>query len=608
MKKIALLLIILLLVLAGADLQAETLTEAPLEKDLIIRRIEIEGASKLLPFEIAAQMKTKEASWWPWSKPAYFNADTLAMDIEKIHSLYEDNGLYDTQITPEFTSLPKKRLSLVIQIQEGYYFRISKINILNAAHLNTDLKKLLYKSLKVNEKGIFSYQNYKDSKKVILSILADHGYYEAQVSGRVILDRETLQAKVEFSLETGPLQKFGRIMVSGIKKVREGLITRELTFKGDEIFSASKLYHSQQRIFDLGFFKSVILEPVASLQDHSTLDIKLQVEERPFYNLKIGPGYGPEDKARIQAFWKLYNFGRLGGNLESNWKMAQRQHLLVVNYTQPYFSDRYTNLIAGIGYEKDFYDYYRREKESGRGRLTRSLTSKLNTFFGYQVERDLLFLINPNLVFDEKTGFGRKYILSSFEVGFQYKTTEDLFNPKEGQINYFSWEFTPKYIGSSVSYLRGLWEYKYFQPLGRRIVIAWRNQFGYARPIFDSPSIPVFKRFFSGGSYSVRGYSYQGLRSRGENDSPVGGNSQWEGNFEFRFPCYRDFGAVLFYDYGEVFFQTKHYAFNELLTTAGIGLRYNTPLGPLRLDYGYKLKPYQGVDRYKIYLSIGQAF
>ncbi len=605
MKK---LLIILFLCLSTGILRAETLTEAPLEKDLVIRRIEIKGASKLLPFEITAQMKTRGSSWWPWSKPAYFNADTLAMDIDKIVNLYEDKGLYDTQVTPEFTILPKKKLDIVIQVQEGYYFRISQINILNDVHLNTDLKKMLYKNLKLNEKGLFSYQDYKTSKKNILSILADHGYYEAQVSGKVILDRETMQAKVEFTLETGPLQKFGKIMVSGTEKVREGLITRELMFKGDEIFNASKLYLSQQRIFDLGFFKSVILEPVASPQDYSTLDIKLQVEERPLYSLKIGPGYGPEDRARVQAFWKLYNFGRFGGNMEINGKLAVKQHLLEANYIQPYFIDRYTSLLAGIGYEKDYYDYYRREKESGRGRLTRSLTSTLNSYFGYQVERDLLFLTDPSLVLDENIGFGRKYILSFFEVGFQHKTTDDLFNPKEGQINSFSWEFTPKYLGSSVSYLRGLWEYKLFQPLNRYIVLAWRNQFGYVRPILESPSIPVFKRFFSGGSYSVRGYSYRALGPRDDKDNPIGGNSQWEGSFEVRFPFYRDFGGVLFYDYGEVFSQTRYYSLPQLLTTTGVGLRYDTPIGPIRLDYGYKLRPYQGTDRYKIYITIGQAF
>jgi len=601
MKKIILLAITMCIL--ASQLQAEILTEAPLEKDLLVHNIEIKGLAKFMPYEIAAQMKTKVTAWWPWSKPLYFDADVMEQDVDNIISLYQDNGLYDTRITPEFIILPKKRLDIIIQVQEGYYYRISKIDILNDEHLNNDLKKMLYNSLKLRENGIFSYQNYKASKKNILSILADHGYYEAQVSGQVIMDRETVQAKVEYFLETGPLQKFGRIQVSGTKKVREGIITRELVFKGNEIFSANKLYLSQQRIFDLGFFKSVVLEPVANPQDPTTLDIKLQVEERPFYNLKIGPGYGPEDKARIQAFWKLYNFGRLGGNLEINGKLAQLQHILDTN-----FSDRYTNLIAGVGYEKDFYDYYRREKVNSRVRITRSLTSTLNTFLGYQIERDRLFLLSPELVFDENAGFARKYVLSFLEVGFQHKTTEDLFNPRAGQINYFTWEFTPKYIGSSVSYLRGSWEYKFFQPLGRLVVLAWRNQFGYARPIFDSPSIPVFKRFFSGGSYSVRGYSYRALGPRDEQDNPIGGNSQWEGNIELRFPFYRDFGGVLFYDYGEVFSETRYYSLPRLSTTVGIGLRYDTVIGPLRVDYGYKLKPFQGTERYKIYVSIGQAF
>ncbi len=605
MKK---LLVLLIICLSAGRVTAEILTEAPLEKNLVIQSIEIKGLTKLLPYEIAAKMETKETSWWPWSKPAYFDADVLTQDLNNIVNLYQDNGLYDTQVAAEFILRPKKKLDLVIQIQEGYYYRISKIDILNDTHLNEAVKKMLYSSLELHENGIFTYQSYKTSKKKILTVLADHGYYEAQISGQVIMDRKKVQAKVVYTLETGPLQKFGRIKVSGTKGVREGIITRELLFKGDDIFSSNKLYLSQQRIFDLGFFKSVVLEPAVNPQDPAILDINVQVEERPFYNLKIGPGYGPEDRARIQAFWKLYNFGRLGGNLVVNGKLAQRQHILDTNLTQPYFSDRNTNLITGIGYQKDFYDFYRREKLNARARITRSLTPTLNTFFGYQVERDRLFLLDPALVFDEDTGFARKYILSFLEVGFQYKTTTDLFNPKAGQISYFTWEFTPKYIGSSVSYLLGSWEYKYFQPLGSHVVLAWRNQFGYARPILATNSLPVFKRFFSGGSYSVRGYSYRSLGPRDEQDNPVGGNSLWEGNIELRLPFYRDLGVVLFYDYGEVYSQTRYYSLPGLSTAAGIGLRYNTVIGPIRLDYGYKLKPFQGTERYKIYISIGQAF
>ena len=606
MVKKIILLIVLCCLASGAA--GKPMEEAPAQKDLIVRQVVLQGVTKFLPFEIYGQMQTKEKRWWPWSKVSHFSMETLQRDQDKIVSLYESMGFYDTQITPSYDVLAKKRIDIYLNIQEGYYFKISKIDILNDAGINTEVKKLLYKSLKINENGIFSYKNYDDSKKIILGILADHGYYEAEISGQVFLDRGLRTAKVEYTLQTGPLQKFGLIKVSGTHKVREGIITRELIFKGDETFNASELYDSQRRIFDLGFFRSVVLQPVPRPDDRSILDINLNVEERPFYNLKIGPGYGAEDRARIQAYWKLLIFGRLGGNLEINGKLAVLQHMVNINFTQPYFSDRFTSFISSVGYEKDFYNYYLQEKENGLARILRSLTPKLNVFFGYQVERDLIFITDPSVSYDPDTGFAHKYILSFLDTGFQHKTTDDIFNPKTGQIDSFTWEFTPKYLGSTVSFLRGLWEYKYFYSVNRYLVMAWRNQFGYVRPILGSPSVPVFKRFFSGGSYSVRGYGFQELGPHDDSDNPIGGNSQWEGNLEMRFPFYRNFGGILFYDYGEVFEPTKRYSINGLLTTMGFGLRYDTPIGPLRFDYGYKLKPYQGTDRYHLYVSIGQAF
>lgn len=607
-KKITLIILSCFLALR---LSAQTRQDWPLEKDLRVNRVMVQGVKKFLPFEIKVHLETKERNWWPWSEVHYFDSDVLEQDIERIIAFYENNGYYDTQIDVDFQFLSKKRVNIMLQIDEGYHFRVGKIDIFNDAGIAPEVKKLLYKNMAVVENGLFSYKNYKKSKTIMLSTLSDYGYYGAEMSGKVFLDRNTRTAKVEYTLNSGPLQKFGKSTVKGTQKVREGIITRELLFKSGDTFSASKMYESQRRIFDLGFFKSVVLEPVACPGVPSILDIHVDVEERPFYSLKIGPGYGPEDRARLQAFWRLFNFGRLGGNLEINGKLAVRHHLAESNFTQPYFGDRYTNFISGVGYEKSFFDFYHQEKESGRARLTRSITNYFNVFTGYQIERDLLFLRDPNRTFDEDIGFARRYMLSFLDVGFQHKTTEDLFYPKEGQINSFTWEFTPKYLGSSVSYLRGLWEYKYFYPLKRWMILSWRNQFGYARPILDTPSIPVFKKFFSGGSYSVRGYGDRDLAladTKDEKGNPIGGNSQWEGNIELRFPLYRDFGGVIFYDYGEVLARARSYTFADLRTTAGFGLRYDTPIGPLRADYGYKLKPFAGAERYKIYLSIGQAF
>lgn len=601
-------ILVILFCISVSPLWAQMRQDWPLEKDWRVNKVIVQGVKKFLPFEVKTHLETKEGNWWPWSKVRYFDSDTLEQDIEKIIAFYEDNGYYDTRIDVDFQILTKKRINIILQVEEGYHFRVSKIDIFDDAGIEPEVKKLLYQNMTIMENRLFSYKNYEESKKIALSTLADYGYYGAEMSGKVFLDRNTRTAKVEYTLSSGPLQKFGTVNVKGTQKVRVGLITRELLFRSGDTFSASKMYESQRRIFDLGFFRSVVLEPVARPGFPSVLDIRIEVEERPFYSLKIGPGYGPEDRARMQAFWRLFNFGRLGGNLEINSKLAVRHHLTEANFTQPYFGDRYTNFIGGVGYEKSFFDYYHQETLSGRARLARSVTNQFNVFCGYQAERDLLFLLDPNRAFDEDIGFAKRYVLSFLDVGFQHKTTEDLFYPKEGQVNSFTWEFTPKYIGSSVSYLRGLWEYKYFYPVKQQIILAWRNQFGYARPILDTPSIPVFKKFFSGGSYSVRGYGYRALGPKDEKDNPIGGNSQWEGNIELRFPLYRDFGGVLFYDYGEVIARTKSYTLADLRTTAGFGLRYGTPIGPLRADYGYKLKPFEGAERYKIYISIGQAF
>ncbi|MEE9193299.1 MAG: BamA/TamA family outer membrane protein, partial [Thermodesulfobacteriota bacterium] len=142
------------------------------------------------------------------------------------------------------------------------------------------------------------------------------------------------------------------------------------------------------------------------------------------------------------------------------------------------------------------------------------------------------------------------------------------------------------------------------------IVIAKRLQFGMLYPFGSTGEfdVPIFKRFFAGGSNSVRGFPFQKLGPLDSNEDPLGGNSLLVGNLEVRFPFYADLGGVVFLDYGNVFPDSFSYPLDKLKYAVGTGIRYNTIIGPLRLDFGYALNPNPDLNRFQVWLSVGQAF
>ena len=141
-------------------------------------------------------------------------------------------------------------------------------------------------------------------------------------------------------------------------------------------------------------------------------------------------------------------------------------------------------------------------------------------------------------------------------------------------------------------------------------MFAKRIQFGFIQPFGSTGEfdVPVFKRFFAGGSASMRGFPFQRLGPLDEDDDPLGGNSILIGNLETRFPLYRKIGGVLFLDYGNVYPSSLSYDFGDIRYAAGAGLRYNTIVGPIRVDLGYALNPVDELSRVQLFISIGQAF
>ncbi len=195
-------------------------------------------------------------------------------------------------------------------------------------------------------------------------------------------------------------------------------------------------------------------------------------------------------------------------------------------------------------------------------------------------------------------------------MGLRQDTTDDPADPRRGGLIATNLEVAPDFLGSSLQFFRTTAEVRRYHSLGAtNVVLAGRLKVGFIDPIQATSEIPIYRRFFAGGEGSVRGYRYDYLGPRDISGNPLGGEALVEGSLEVRIPLYKDFRAVAFLDFGNVFLKIRDLDLGQLKYSSGVGLRYQTPVGPIGVDVGFPLNPIDpGRDRYRFHLTIGQAF
>jgi outer membrane translocation and assembly module TamA len=189
-----------------------------------------------------------------------------------------------------------------------------------------------------------------------------------------------------------------------------------------------------------------------------------------------------------------------------------------------------------------------------------------------------------------------------------WRTSDSLLNPTKGFLLRGRLDHSSTAVLSDVSFIKLVFEARHYQRLWDHVILATRLEIGGIQPYGDSASVPFNVRFFAGGPGSVRGFALNRLGPLNSEGDPIGGESLIEGSVEVRFPIFGNFGGVVFLDFGNVFLDPFTYPLDELRYAVGPGIRYNTPIGPVRVDLGIIIDPREDEDFGRVEFSIGQAF
>jgi outer membrane protein insertion porin family len=611
---------------------------------VVVHSLNFKGVQAIDPARLRAALATRQSDILPWGKKAYFDRARFDADLKRIQAFYADRGYPDARVTSFDVKLNDKQdaVDITVTISEGQPVKVAAINfvgfddsVIPSAHFTTLKNQVPLKVGRPRDRQLVV-----TTREMALNELKDHGYPYGKVETSEDDGTDGKSATLTFSAAPGLMAHIGSIEIQGNKTVDAHVIERELTFKTGDLFQRSVLQDSQRRLYGLELFQFANIEPLNTELQPTEVPVRITVAEGKHQRVNFGAGYGTEEKARVDAEYHHVNFlgdARLAG-VHARWSSLDRG--LRLDFNQPYFFAPHFSFGAEAQQWYTFTPAYQSIVTGAKMTVTHrgtqqtswaiSLTNeRTNSTIADQFINDVTLFSNLIALGLNPTTKHQDGTLNAMGFDLQHTTADSVLDAHRGYQVAFHAEQAGRFLPGTFNYTALAIDGRQYLPIGDKIVFASRVQLGNIRPVGgDQANVPFSKKYFLGGATSLRGwgrYEVSPLSTcdpatstcgTGDSGLPLGGDSMVSFSEELRAPLRGKLGAVFFLDGGAVSADSWGVNFRDLRYSVGPGLRYQTPVGPIRFDFGYQLNPIPELRisgqpqqrRWRIHFSIGQAF
>jgi outer membrane protein insertion porin family len=613
-----------------------------------IQRINIVGAKAYTEQQLLSEITLTTPGWFTWyTKNDQYSKQKLSADLEALRSFYQDRGYLEFAVesTQVAISPDRETITITVNVSEGPRYTVSDVRLAGElAVQEEELKRLI----RVKPGETFSRARLQASAKDISDRLGAEGYAFANVNAVPEIDREKNTAAFTFYVDPGRRVYVRKVNISGNVKTRDEVIRREVRQLEGAWYDGPRIERSKVRIRRLGYFEPDIgieTPPVPGSPDQ--VDVEITVTERSTGNLLAGVGYSSADGLVFNASVSQQNVLGSGNALSLAINTSSYNTLYSFLLTEPYWT------VDGVSRTIELY--WRRTDPSGQAisqfestvggaaigfGVPVTETDTIN--FGVRVERTDLGLVDdsPQLYRDFVEQYGNPTWNFVGTVGWARDTRDDILYPTRGRLQsaYAELGMPP----GDLQYYRLSYLHQWFYPVWGDLVMMLRGDVGYADG-YNAPacpetatycsSLPFFKVFYGGGVGSVRGYESNSLGPRDVFGNVLGGRRKIVGNAEFFYPIFKGDKSVrgsVFFDVGQIWAESSLPQFATPTTScasglstdpealypgsqdfrysAGIGLAWNSPIGPLKFSYAIPLndKCYDRIQKFQF--QVGNVF
>jgi outer membrane protein assembly complex protein YaeT len=466
---------------------------------------------------------------------------------------------------------------------------------------------------------IFNEADLVGSRTLLENEFQNRGYVYAQVLLEYRIDKQARTASVIYSVDAGDQYTIGETRVEGYDPEDLDLVLGQLEFAPGELYDRQDILDSQRNLYQLGLFRRVQIEPQLASVRGDTIDVLVSVAPAPTHVVRVGIGYGTEDQVRIRSSWLDRNLFGQARQLEVRGQYSKLEREAAVTYRQPVFVLPDLDFLASAFLRFEIEPNYTVERRGATLRSSYRVGRRWLTRVGLTAERDQFSQFDEGVLIPE---LGREFINPSrlvyAEGGISFDSTDSLFQPSSGSTVNLSHQVGLPIVSGDYAYQKTTLLVTRYYELREGWVLAGKLLpgviFGYGG---DKDRVPLFQRLFAGGANSVRGYERRQLGPKDDpesfgqerNPEPVGGRGLLETSVELRFPLRGNLSGVAFVDAGNVWSDPDQISLGDLEYTPGAGVRYRTPVGPIRLDVARRMaKEEEFLPSWVFHISIGSAF
>jgi len=578
---------------------------------VFIKDIRFAGNESFKDSELEKVMGTKEKGWLSWfTDSGVLKRDILEQDTARITSFYHHHGYIEANVgMPEITQ-DGEWLYVTIEISEGNRYRVGNIEL--TGDIIGSKEELLH-LLKINNEEYLSRNILREDILRLNDFYAENGYAFAETTPTVNTNKEEKLVDIIIDINKGDLVYINRITIKGNTRTRDKVIRRELLIREKGVFDSRALRLSHQRLIRLDFFEDVSINPEPT-PDKTKMDLVVEVKEKPTGAFSVGAGYSSVDSLMFMAEISQNNFLGRGQRLALSGNISGTATRYNLGFTEPRFYDTQLMLGLDIYNWKREYDTYTRDSKGGAIRFGYPVWELWNASFSYGYDDTSLTDVDlenaaPSII--ESLGIN---ITSYVTFSLSRDTRNNLYTTTRGSQNVINTKYAGGILGGDSQFTKVDGFTSWFFPGFFIDETAFHIRVS-AGQVWDNEdgALPDYEKFYLGGINTIRGFKTRSIAvtvtdpETGE-EFKVGGQIMWFTNLEYHFPLVKAGGlrGLVFYDAGNVY--DNDWNFDEIKQSVGVGLRWLSPMGPMRLEWGYVINPQPDEDKSNWEFSMGGSF
>ncbi|MCL2335417.1 MAG: outer membrane protein assembly factor BamA [Endomicrobia bacterium] len=574
--------------------------------------VKIEGVIAFTEKKILKQMKTKPKK--------VFKEEVFLNDLKAIDAFYKNNGFMDFKVVSSTTSFNGERtqMFITVNISEGLKYTLGSVSYAgNEAVSDKDMAKII----KVKKGDEFKQDKITETVQGVYEAYSDKGYLHAAVDP--VLDKDEKEqgvVNINLAIKENSVVYVGNIYIDGLVSTKEKVIRREILLKEGQVLAANKVRRSIERIYNLGFIDSA--EPqILPTGSPDIMDLVFNVTEGKPGMITAGAGYSSVDYFVGSLQFQHMNLFGLGQKLNLLWEFGARRTNYEIDWTEPWIFNKNASLTLSaynIDRVRDYLDVssaYNENRVGVSAKVGPRISDRVSLLFGYTYEYVKIYNIDSSVKQNILAATDlSKDRTSSALAQIVYDSRDYVFDPSRGNRQLLNLQVAGGPLGGNVNYVKSMARSTWFFPTFWKFVLSFNFNLGIIGSYGGQDTVPLYEKFYVGGADTVRGYKYMT-----EIGPANGGTVMAVMNVEYKFPIVTDKGKTVlqgafFYDIGGTWDKPENINLSlgtgerNLRSGVGFGIRFATPVFPLRLDWGYGLNHKTGETLQQFYFTIGNVF